>query len=266
MNTTGTRMNAPIGYSVNDGIAEIVLDRPPVNALDATMLDGLLAALRRAGDDASARVVVLRSAVPGRFCAGLDLPVFRDTPPARARELVDKLYAQLWDVQFNLGKPSIAAITGAVRGGGMTVAVSFDMLVAADDSTFGYPELDVGLLPAIHYTHLPRLIGRHRAFDLLFTGRSFGAAEAASLGLINRVVPASDVHAEALRVAAALAAKSPELVRLGKKAFMHAVDADYRRGIAGAVDLVAATIATDDSREALDAFAQKRKPVWGRGS
>lgn len=255
-------MNTRLRYEVRDGVAEILFDHPPVNALDEPMLDALLDAMRRAGADPAARVVVLRSAVAGRFCAGLDLPRFAAMPPAQAHALVDKLYAQLWDIQFHLGKPSIAAITGAVRGGGMTVAVSCDMIVAADDSTFGYPELDVGLLPAIHYTHLHRLVGRHRAFDLLFTGRSFDAQEAHSLGLVNRVVPAADVPDETRRVAAVLAAKSPQLVRMGKRAFMHGIDADYRRGIAGAVDLVGAAIATDDSKEALRAFAEKRKPVW----
>ena len=166
------------------------------------------------------------------------------------------------DVQFALGKPSIAAINGAARGGGMSIAISCDLIVAEETSTFGYPELDIGLLPAIHFTHLPRIVGRYRAFDLLFTGRVFDAAEAKAIGLVNRTSPEGGVLAEARKLAAVLAQKSPELVRLAKRGFTQAIDSDYRRGIAGAVDLIAAVTATDDAREGLTAFVEKRKPTW----
>ena len=86
---------------------------------------------------------------------------------------------------------------GAARGGGMSLAISCDMIVAADNATFGYPEIEIGLLPAIHYTHLPRIVGRYRAFDLLFTGRAFGAHEALDIGLISRSVPEAKVMEEA---------------------------------------------------------------------
>ncbi|WP_349291362.1 enoyl-CoA hydratase/isomerase family protein [Caenimonas sedimenti] len=113
------------------------------------------------------RAIVLGSAVPGRFCAGLDLPRLKDSSPAEVHASVGRLYAQLFELQSGLPEPTIAAISGAVRGGGMSIAITCDMLVAADDASFGYPEMEVGLLPAIHYTHLPRIVGRYRAFDLL---------------------------------------------------------------------------------------------------
>lgn len=251
-----------IDYDCRDGIAEILFDNPPVNAITEAFMDALIGALDRARTDAAARVVVLASAIPGRFCAGLDLPAFLRGAPADNHRVVGKIYAALSEAQGRLGKPSIAAIAGAARGAGMSIAITCDMIIAAEDASFGYPELDVGLLPAIHYQHLPRIIGRHRAFDLLFTGRSFGTAEAMQLGLVSRSVPAADLRAEARKVAAVLAAKSPALMRMGKAAFLRAANAGYREGAESAVDLVAAVFGTEDCREGLAAFAEKRKPAW----
>jgi enoyl-CoA hydratase/carnithine racemase len=251
-----------IHYEVRDKIAEILFNNGPVNAITEALMDGLLDALQRAGKDNAVRAVIIGSAIPGRFCAGLDLGAFLRSPPSHVHSLVDKLYAQLCDVQFNLGKPSIAAITGAVRGGGMSVAISCDLIVASETSSFGYPELDVGLLPSLHYTHLPRIVGRYRAFDLLFTGRTFGAQEAQALGLVSRIAPEAEVLGEARKLAQVLAAKSPELMRLGKTAFTRAIDADYRQGVAGAVVLATMVTSTEDSKEGLSAFVEKRKPVW----
>ncbi|MES2979759.1 MAG: enoyl-CoA hydratase/isomerase family protein [Pseudomonadota bacterium] len=251
-----------IRYEVKDKVAEILFNNPPVNAITQLLMDELFACLKQAGEDPAVRVVIIGSAVPGRFCAGLDLGAFLRSSPSEVHGLVNKLYAQLCDVQFNLGKPSIAAITGAARGGGMSVAISCDMMVASETSTFGYPELDIGLVPAIHYTNLPRIVGRYRAFDLLFTGRTFDAREALDLGLVSRIAPEADVMEEARKVARVLAEKSPELMRLGKTAFTRAIDGDYRQGIAAAVNTACMVFATDDSKEGLAAFVEKRKPVW----
>jgi enoyl-CoA hydratase len=252
-----------IQYEIRDHVAEILFNNAPVNAITEAFMDGLLAALDAARRDAQVRAVILASAIPGRFCAGLDLPSFlRGTPP-EANRIVGKIYATLSEAQSNLGKPSIAAITGAARGAGMSIAITCDVILAADDASFGYPELDVGLLPAIHFHHLPRIIGRHRAFELLFTGRSFGVEEAMELGLVSRHVPEAELMAEARRMAARFTAKSPELMRIGKAAFLRAANAGYREGAASAVDLVSTVFGTADCKEGLTAFSEKRKPVWG---
>ena len=256
-------MNTPLNVQVGDGIAEVLLNQPPVNGLTPALLDALMSALRKLGDDPKVRAIVLGSALPGRFCGGLDLPKFRAYSLPEVHAVVGKLYVGLHELQSSLSKPTIAAITGAVRGGGMSVAITCDMLVAADDSTFGYPEMEIGLLPAIHYTHLPRIVGRYRAFDLLFTGRVFDAREALALGLVSRTAPADQVLAEARKLARVFAAKSPDLMRLGKAAFTRATDNGYRQGAASAVDLVSTVFGTDDCKEGLAAFAEKRKPVWG---
>jgi enoyl-CoA hydratase/carnithine racemase len=251
-----------IDYTVRDNVAEILFNHPPVNTIGHAFLDSFLAALERAKADNDVRAILVASALPGRFCAGLDLGALLRGSHGEAHDIVDKLYARLCDVQFGLGKPSVAAIGGEVRGGGITIAISCDMIVADAASTFGYPEINIGLLPAIHYTNLPRIVGRYRAFDLLFTGRTFSAEEALQLGLISRIAPAGTLLDEARKVARVLAAKSPELMRKGKTAFMAAIDDGYRQGVAGAVNLIGTVLAMDDSKEGLTAFVEKRKPVW----
>jgi enoyl-CoA hydratase len=256
------KMDEDLRYEVSDQIAEITLARPPVNALSLSLLEQLLAAFGRAAADDNVRAVVLTSAVPGRFSAGLDLGMVIGKSPVEVRRLLDKLYVELADTQYNLGKPSIAAVGGAARGGGMTLAISCDVLVAGRSTTFGYPEIDLGLVPAIHFVHLPRIVGRHRAFELLFSGRTFGADEAASLGLVSRVVPDEKVRDEARAMARVFAAKSRTTMRLGRAAFVRANDLDYRRGIGAAVENFCNVAATADAQEGLRAFSEKRSPKW----
>ena len=247
-------------YDVSDRIAEISLARAPVNALSLSLLEQLIAALRRAAADENVRAVVLTSAVPRRFSAGLDLRLMLGKPATDVRRLLEKLYVELADVQYNLGKPSIAAVGGSARGGGMTLAISCDALVAGESATFGYPEIDLGLVPAIHFVHLPRIVGRHRAFELLFSGRTFGAEEAFALGLVSRVVPDERVRDEARAMARVFATKPQTAMRLGRAAFVCVND--YRRGIGEAVENFCNVAATADAQEGLRAFVEKRPPNW----
>ena len=247
-----------IEYEVKDAIARITLNAPPVNALTIPLLDDLLAAFRRAKDDASVRAVILQSAIPRYFCAGLDLAAMQNASADHVRALLDKLYVALADIQFALGKPSIAAINGAARGGGMTLAISCNVIIAGENANFGYPEIDVALLPAIHFAHLPRIIGRHRAYELLFTGRAFDANEARDLGLVSRI--AADPQTEAEALAETFAAKSPTAMALGHATFMRAND--YRAELAPVIDAFIEASQSADGREGVKAFAEKRKPNW----
>lgn len=259
---TEASVDAIVRYEVSEKVARIVLARPPVNALSLGMIRGVVAALNRAAGDREARAVVLSSAVAKRFSAGLDLDILLGKPAEEIREFLQELYIRLYDAQYNLGKPSIAAVGGAARGGGMTIAVSCDVILAGESATFGYPEIDVGVLPAIHFAHLPRLIGRHRAFELLFSGRTLAAREAFDLGIINKVVPDSELESEALKLAARFAAKSETVLRIGRAAFMRQNDLDYRRSIANAVEDFCNAALTDAAQEGIRAFVEKRPPKW----
>jgi len=251
-----------VDYAVSGAIARISLNRPPVNALSLETIRAVVAAFRRAGEDRSVRAVLLTSALARRFSAGLDLDILLGKSVEEMRPFVQELYVNLYDAQYNLGKPSIAVVGGAARGGGMTMAVSCDVVLAGDSATFGYPEIDVGVLPAIHFVHLPRLVGRHRAFELLFSGRAFDAREALELGIVNRVVPDAELDQAAMALAGQFAAKSETVMRLGRAAFMRQIDLDYRRSIANAVEDFCSVSSTDAAQEGLRAFVEKRKPNW----
>lgn len=248
-----------VRYEVSEGIASIKLARPPVNALDLAAVRAVIAALRQAATDNAVRAVVLASAVPKVFCAGLDITEMIGKSSQQIRTLVHELYVGLSEAQHQLGKPSIAAVNGAARGGGMTLAISCDVIVAGESATFGYPEIDLGVLPAIHFAHLPRIVGRHRAFELLFTGRTFDAETAAELGLVSRVVTNGKLEGEVLTLGRVFAAKPETAVRAGRAAFTRQADSDYRRSIAAAVDDFCTIAATDAAQAKLRAFAAKRR-------
>ncbi|MCC8936060.1 enoyl-CoA hydratase/isomerase family protein [Bradyrhizobium sp. Arg68] len=250
-----------VRYSVADQIAEIVLDRAPVNALSIPLIDALLAALAKARDDAAVRAVIIHSAHKV-FCAGLDLDIVRRKPAIEVKGFLERLYFALNDTQYRMGKPTIAAVDGAVRAGGMTIAISCDMIIAGDGATFGYPEIDVGLIPAIHFVQLPRLVGKHQAFGPLFLGEPFDAATAFRMGLLSEVVPKGTALDRAREIGRKLAAKSPVVMKIGRDAFMRAVDADFRRSVENAAESFVVVASTGDCQEGLTAFVEKRTPNY----
>jgi enoyl-CoA hydratase/carnithine racemase len=147
----------------------------------------------------------------------------------------------------------VKEITGA---GGQAIGI------AADTASLGYPEILVGVIPAMHFVHLPRQIGRHKAFELLFSGKPVPAQEACAMGLVNRVVPAAKVKEEARVMARDFAARSPLVMELARDAFMRANDFEYRRAIENTVETICNIIETDDAQEGLAAFNEKRPPRW----
>lgn len=251
-------MTSLVRYEVQDRIARILMDHAPVNAMTVPLLDAVLAAFERASADDGVDVIVLGSAVPGRFSAGLDLKAFAQGDWENSRALLERLYTRFTDLQFRLGKPSIAAVNGTARGGGMTLAISCDMMVVERSATLGYPEIDVGVIPAIHFTHLPRIVGRHRAFDLLFTGRTFSPDEGHELGLVTRVVDDGQAMSEALKLAQVLAAKPQRVLRMAREMFMREIDSDYRKGVAAAVENFCNVAQTRESREGIEAFVARQ--------
>lgn len=250
-----------VRYVVSEAIAEITLDRAPVNALSMPLIDDLLEALARARDDDSVRAVIIASAHKV-FCAGLDLDIIRGKRGTEAKAFVERLYFALNDIQYRMGKPTIAAVDGPARAGGMTIAISCDMIIAGEGATFGYPEIDVGLIPALHFVQLPRLVGKHQAFGPLFLGDPFDAATAFRMGLVSEVVPKGAALDRGRAVARRFSEKSPIVMKIGRDAFMRAVDADYRRAIEHAAESFALVATTQDCQEGLDAFVAKRPPRY----
>ncbi|MEO0728955.1 MAG: enoyl-CoA hydratase/isomerase family protein [Pseudomonadota bacterium] len=239
----------------------IGLNRAPLNAFSIAFLDEILTTLKRAGDDPDTRAIILKSDIDAMFCAGLDLDVLLDQPAKGVRAFLQRLYVDLYDIQYKMPKPTIAVVDGAARGGGMTLAISCDVILASDRASFGYPEINLGVPPAIHFMHLPRIVGRYRAFELLFSARSFDTQEAAQMGLVKRA-SAADVFTEARELALTFASKPPEAMKLARAAFVRVNDSDYRRGVAVAVEDFVNAATTPEAQEGLRAFLERRKPAW----
>ena len=255
-------MDKFIKYKVIDHIALITMKRNPSNAFNIEFLDEILNTLKIASKDKNVRVTIIESDINKIFSAGLDLNLLLNKSGLEIREFLKRLYIDLWDIQYNMEKPTIASINGAARGGGMTLAISCDIIIASEKASFGYPEINLGLLPAIHFTHLPKVVGRYKAFDLLFSGRTFYSDEALMLGLISREVSSADIKKKVTEIAINLSKKSTIAMNLGRAAFLRTNDLDYRRGVANAVEDFCNAAITPDAQEGLKAFVEKRQPVW----
>lgn len=259
----GERQGADrVGYEMRGRVAVITMNRAPVNAVDFDMIDAIHARMRDANADRGVGAIVLASALDGMFCAGMDLKMIRGAGGLGMRDFLNRFYLDTLDLQAKLTKPTIAAVNGAARGAGMTLSITCDTIVCAENASLGYPEINVGVLPAIHFAHLPAVIGRHQAFELLFTGDTFTPAEAKEMGLVNHVVPDGELMDKAMELAGKFAAKSPTVMRIGRQAFWRAQDLDYRRNVAAQVEMMCALAETDDFEEGLAAFAEKRRPDW----
>jgi len=253
-----------VSYAVRDGIAVLTMCRAPVNAVNFALIDAIHAGLRRADADPQARAIILTSAFDKAFSAGMDLAMVDGASGLDVRSFLNRFYLDTLDLQYALGKPTIAAVNGAARGAGVTLSVTCDMIVGAEEADLGYPEIKVGLIPAIHYVHLPQVVGRHKAFELLFSGDPVGFREAAAIGLVNYAVPRAEVMTKAMALAQRMAGLSPMVMRLGRNSFMRANDLDYRRNIANQIETFCNILVTPDGREGIRAFIEKRPPAWSR--
>jgi enoyl-CoA hydratase/carnithine racemase len=251
-----------VRYEVKSRVAEITLNRPPVNAINVQLANEVVAAYRLAKEDSAVRAVILASGLPEVYSAGVDLKLARSFDGQSLRAFIETFYYEQHELLYRMGKPVIAAVTGHARAAGMTWAVSTDIIIAAKEAQFGYPEINVGLLPAMHLVHLARIAGRHRAAQLLFTGEIVSADEMHRLGVFNEVLPREQVLPRARALAAELAEKSPISMKLLRDAFVRANDLDYRRAMESVVETMCSLRDSVDSTEALAAFVEKRAPVF----
>jgi methylglutaconyl-CoA hydratase len=244
-------------------ILTITLNRPQRrNALTATMIQELTLALREA-EDSRCGIVVLRGAGE-HFCSGLDLSELRAMSNRSLEEhrLDSMNIAELFRTLYNLSLPSIAEVRGAALAGGMGLATLCDFTLASDDARFGYTEVKIGFVPAIVSSFLLLQVGEKQARDLLLTGRTIDAAEAHTIGLITRVVPSDQLDAAMSELATSLQANSPSSMRATKHLLHRQEIERLSRNLRAAVNTNAELRATDDFREGIAAFLEKRKPVW----
>jgi enoyl-CoA hydratase len=251
-----------IRYSVGDGIAEIVLDRPPLNLVHEEMAREYLAALDAADGDPEVRVVVLSGAGKG-LSGGLDLKHALEYGEAAMAAFLRLFYVEQMRRCRAMTKPMIAMVHGFAQEGGCTMAYGCDMIVAADDAKFGYPGVpNAGIPPGMHVWFLQKAMGRMKAAELIYTGKSVSAAEAERLGIITRAVPKAELRPETMKVAAEVAAMSPLTLKITRRFMYDVADLDFEDVPEAALKVVSEAFETADSKEARRAFAEKRKPEW----
>jgi enoyl-CoA hydratase len=215
-----------IEASVNGGIAEIVIDHPPVNALPAAGWFDLAAAVTAAGQDPAVRAVVLAAAGRG-FCAGVDIKEIATSPGHEALIGANRGCYAAFAAVYECAVPVIAAVQGFCLGGGVGLAGSADLVICADDAYFGLPEVDRGALGAA--THLSRLVPQQLMRYMVYTCETVAAARLRDLGTVHDVVPAAGLRASARQLAAAIAAKHGETIRLAKQSLNGIEPLDIRR-------------------------------------
>lgn len=246
-----------------DGVRKIRVNRPDkLNALNAATLDALDAAFADAADDDSVRVVVLTGAGPKAFVAGADIAEMNALTPVQGRDFSLRGTRMMRRIE-RLPKPVIAMVNGFALGGGLELAMSCHLRIAADTAKVGQPEINLGLIPGFGGTQrLLRLCGRPATLELCLTGAPITAERALQLGIVNRVVPAADLEAETMKLAAQLASSAP----LALRGTLDCVNIGGECGIEEGLEYESAqfglVFSTDDMREGTTAFMEKRKPAF----
>jgi E-phenylitaconyl-CoA hydratase len=250
-------------------VAILTIDRPDVrNALDFETSDALVEAWRSVRDDDALRVAILTGAGDRAFCAGADLrgvaEFYRSLSSAerlRRAENEPGLGGITRNLRFD--KPVVAAINGHCLAGGLEIALACDLRIAAENATFGLPEVTRGIIPGAGGTQrLPRLVGPERALDLILTGRRIDAREAERIGLVSRVVPFDRLRDEAVAVATGIAENAPLAVRAAKAAVWRGLDLPLEEGLRLEQLLAEPVRQSEDAREGPRSFFEKRKPEF----
>jgi enoyl-CoA hydratase/carnithine racemase len=239
----------------------ITINRPDKrNALNASVIAGIVDGYRRAHEDSDVRVIVLTGAGDKAFCAGADLQPGAGFAFDLSRPNLD--YADMLRMAQNATKPSIARVNGVCMAGGIGLLCMTDMAVAADDVVFGLPEVKVGVFPMQVLSLLQAIAPPRLVREWCFTGEPFSAAEAKEAGLLNHVAPRADLDAKVEWLVSRLTDKSPTAIRRGKYAMRALASMSFDQGIAYTESQIAVLAMTQDAKEGLAAFAEKRKPVW----
>ena len=250
-----------VRLEIEDGIGTIRLERPPMNALNKTVQEELRSAAMAATAEGEVRAVIVYGGEKV-FAAGADIKEMAEMSyvdmAARAGAL-----SSAFDAIARIPKPVVAAINGYALGGGCELALACDWRVAAEDAKLGQPEITLGVIPGAGGTQrLARLVGPARAKDIVMSGRFVDAAEALAIGLVDRVVPAAEVYEAARALVRPYLTGPAQALRAAKLAIDGGLDMDLRSALAWESQLFAALFATDDRREGMVAFVEKRKPKF----
>jgi len=239
----------------------ITLNRPKaLNALNAELLSELTEALETWDRDDAIRCIVLTGS-DRAFAAGADIKEM--APQSYMDMFKSNFFAEANDRIAAVRKPMLAAVAGWALGGGCELAMLCDFIIAADTAKFGQPEINLGVMPGIGGTQrLARFVGKSKAMEMCLTGRNMDAAEAERAGLVSRVVPAAELMAEALKAAHKIAAQSLPIVMMTKETVNRAYETTLSEGVRFERRVFHGMFATEDQKEGMAAFSEKRKPVF----
>ena len=241
-------------------VGVVQLNRPKaLNALSLALVREVVAALRAFDADPEIGAMVLTGDARA-LAAGADIKELADRGPV---DLLASPYLAQWDAIGTLEKPVIAAVSGFCLGGGCELAMACDLIVASETARFGQPEINIGVIPGAGGTQrLARALGHRRALELVLTGEPLGAAEAHRAGLVNRVVPVELFLEEALALATTIAAKAPVAVKLAKQLVKGIDETTLSQGLQRERQAFYLLFASEDQKEGMAAFVQKRAPQW----
>jgi len=250
-------------YDKKGSIAYVTLNRPKVmNALNKATISELRAAFEDARDDSSVRGVILTGVGEKAFAAGADIGEVANNTAVEAEEATRRGQA-LTDLIENLGKPVIAAVNGFALGGGCELAMSCTIRIAAESAKFGQPEVKLGVMPGYGGTQrMPRLVGRGRALKLILSGDIIDATEAYRIGLVDELVPASQVIERSETVLKKIIANAPLSVKYSLEAVNKGLETSVAEGLVIEASLFAVCASTDDKKEGTSAFLEKRPPKF----
>ncbi len=241
-------------------IGIIRINRPAqLNAVNKKTVEEIVDAIENFEKDEKIRVIILTGT--NHFSAGADIKEMSNLSPLEATE---KSPLAIWDKMMeNTKKPIIAAVQGYAVGGGCEIALSCDMIIASEDAVFGQPEINLGLMPGAGGTQrLARIVGKHKAMELCLTGRFISAKEAYELGIVNKIVPRELLLQEAIKIAKEISNKAPIAVSFIKDSIRKAFETDLREGLEYERKLFYLLLSSEDAREGMKAFLEKRKPVF----
>jgi enoyl-CoA hydratase len=250
-------------YEKSESIATITINRPEaLNALNKDVIQEILNALKDAENDENIRVIIITGAGEKSFCAGADITQMKGMTPLKARELSDMGYRLCHAIEF-LGKPVIAAINGYALGGGLEMAMACDLRIASDKARMGQTEVNIGLIPGWGGTQrLPRLVSKTVAKEMVYTGKIIDAHTALQVGLINKVVPSDQFMTHVKDYAKEIANKPPIALKIAKALIDKGMEGSLETGLALEREGFGIVASTEDLQEGVNAFFEKRKPVF----
>jgi enoyl-CoA hydratase len=244
-----------------DELAIVKINRPPVNALNSEVVTEIHQMIDELEKDEQVKVIILTGEGKA-FVAGADISEMVDFDNAGGAEFSKKGQAAFDKIE-NTPKPVIAAINGFALGGGCEIAMACDIRIAVEGAKLGQPEVNLGVIPGFAGTQrLPRLVGKGKAKELIFTGNMISAEEAEQIGLVNQVLTADELMNTAKEMAKTIASKGPAAVRAAKLAINEGVNYELSKGLEIENQAFAKLFETEDQKEGMKAFLEKRKPEW----